>query len=628
MSLESPQTYAEWYWRQGLDANRAFDESIEQALSGYLAGVLSDIPEISKLPSGLQSLLGGLAKPPSPGLGSFIAYTGAETASEIIRDAMSPALAMLKRAINRRSLETWLTSDEAITLSQRKKITDEFFYSLTQAEGYDNIIADSLYTSKQPYPSIPELITYARYEGDPDNPKEDVWKLFDVDPNDYALWDWLSLQKINTEQALSLYKRQFWTINECVTELARLGWHIEDRPAVIDLAYTLPNAMLLVQGGLIQRKETKSILEDISKADIHPDYAQVYLDAILTKPATIDLISYELRKDPTLSELDIELRKIGIHPDYYELYKELAYQIPPVADIITMAVREAFTPEIAAKFGQYEGLPPEFVIWVQKKGLSKEWAERYWAAHWSLPSPQQGFEMLHRGVITQEELSLLLRALDIMPFWRDKLIDISYNPLTRVDVRRMYSLGVITETEVNESYKTLGYDDVNAKRMTEFTIKQVRQTLSKFTPADITNAYVKRLIDEGKTRSLLRDIDIKDAEITLIINSAEHKREWAYKQELFDAIENLYKKGKYTEEKTRTELRNLNFTDDYITTQLQQWELKAAAEKIATWTTTQTLTFLKKGLISTERARQEFIALGYDAEHIKIYLASATIAKA
>ncbi|GAH79863.1 unnamed protein product, partial [marine sediment metagenome] len=76
-------------------------------------------------------------------------------------------------------------------------------------------------------------------------------------------------------------------------------------------------------------------------------------------------------------------------------------------------------------------------MWAGKKGLSKEWSERYWAAHWNLPSPQQGFEMLHRGVINVSELNMLLRALDVMPFWRDKLTAIAFRRLTRVDIRRM-----------------------------------------------------------------------------------------------------------------------------------------------------------------------------------------------
>ncbi|GAI46847.1 unnamed protein product, partial [marine sediment metagenome] len=95
-----------------------------------------------------------------------------------------------------------------------------------------------------------------------------------------------------------------------------------------------------------------------------------------------------LRQDPDLSILEQELKKIGVHPNYTNIYKTLAYQIPPVADIITMAVREAFTPEIAAKFGQYQDFPDDLERYGAMKGLSKEWTQRYWAAHWALPSPQ------------------------------------------------------------------------------------------------------------------------------------------------------------------------------------------------------------------------------------------------
>ncbi|GAG78096.1 unnamed protein product, partial [marine sediment metagenome] len=87
------------------------------------------------------------------------------------------------------------------------------------------------------------------------------------------------------------------------------------------------------------------------------------------------------------------------------------------------------------------------------------------------PSPQQGFDMLHRGVISDDELNMLLRALDVMPFWRDKLTQIAFRPLTRVDVRRMYKQGVLTETEVYESYLIAGYNEQNAERMAEFTVR-------------------------------------------------------------------------------------------------------------------------------------------------------------
>ncbi|GAI75320.1 unnamed protein product, partial [marine sediment metagenome] len=180
-------------------------------------------------------------------------------------------------------------------------------------------------------------------------------------------------------------------------KISEIGWSRDIHDSVKELGWTMPNAMLVVQGDLMQGLPSERILGDISIADINPRYAQTYYDAILTKPSSQDVIAYELRKDPDLSGLDQRLRRIGIHPAYFPLYKELAHPIPPVADIITMAVREAFTPAIAAKFGQYEDLPPAYVDWVQRKGLSKDWAERYWAAHWALPSPMQGFEMLHHS---------------------------------------------------------------------------------------------------------------------------------------------------------------------------------------------------------------------------------------
>ncbi|GAI90052.1 unnamed protein product, partial [marine sediment metagenome] len=268
------------------------------------------------------------------------------------------------------------------------------------------------------------------------------------------------------------------------------------------------------------------------------------------------------RRDPSLSNLDQRLRKIGIHPDYFDVYKTLAYQIPPVADIITMAVREAFTPAIAEQFGQYEDFPADFAKYAAMKGLDEDWAKRYWAAHWSLPSPQQGFQMLHRGVINQDELDMLLRALDVMPFWRDKLTAIAYRPLTRVDVRRMYKQGVLTEAEVFESYLDQGYAEENAKRMAEFTVKQTLASLSKFTSGDIVKAFAGRMLTAGDAKSLLRSIGIRDEDAQYIVSTAEYKRQWAFTDQQIAGIRNLYKKRVYDADQTRDKLGRLNLPSD------------------------------------------------------------------
>ena len=364
------------------------------------------------------------------------------------------------------------------------------------------------------------------------------------------------------------------------------------------------------------------MIDDIAKAGIHPSYAEKYFDGVLTKPNTQDLVEWQLRVDPTLAGLDDELRKTGIHPNYFDVYKTLANPIPPINDLITMAVREAFTPEIASRFGQYEGLPQAYVEAAGKKGLTKEWAERYWAAHWTLPSVQQGFGMLHRGIINQADLGLLMRALDIMPFWRDKLMQLSYKPLTRVDVRRMHLLGTLDESGVKRAYQDVGYNDKNASLMTDFTVRYNRRSLSGFTPRDALTAYINQFIEAGQTTSILRDIGVKGSEIPNMMRLAGYKREWKNITERTTAIGNLYKKGTYDYAIARSKLTQLGLSSDTVRTQLEQWAPSDKAEQTATFTNAQTLKLLTMGLIDETRARNELELLGFNDERRDLLIES------
>jgi len=157
-------------------------------------------------------------------------------------------------------------------------------------------------------------------------------------------------------------------------------------------------------------------------------------------------------------------------PDHLIKARELHLKtrLPSPTDIIRYAVREYWRPEISRPLGQWEEFPDELLKWTRKWGYEDwgAWAE--WVAHWTLPSVTQGFEMLHRRVITRGELENLLKAQDITPFWREKLIAISYAPFTRVDVRRMFKLGVLNRDQVYSAMLDIGYDPWKAEKMTDF----------------------------------------------------------------------------------------------------------------------------------------------------------------
>ena len=620
MALKDKSTYGEYYWAMQVEAQQEFDESLERVLSIQSRKLINDLGIFDNLPDSFKPLMTAFIEPESAGYGMLLGRFVSEAADGILGQTMNHALKDFNYWMAEKFQDVRIDFPTASTLYQRKAITEELFKARMSSEGLKPTEGAAQYLAQMPYPTVPDLITYARYHGEPDNTRGVVWTWFDVPERDYQLWEWLGLQRFTTQDVQTLNRRGLITSVETFEHFAQIGWSPADRILVEQLGWTVPNAMLLVQGDLHQRQSRDKILTDISIADINPKFAETYLDAILTKPASQDLVAYHLRKDPSLNALSADLQRIGIHPDYVDVYKTLAYPIPPVADIITMAVREAFTPSIAERFGQYEDYPPAFEEWAEKKGLSPEWSKRYWAAHWSLPSAQQGFEMLHRGVIEETELNMLLRALDIMPFWRERLTKIAYRRLSRVDIRRMYNVGVMDEKQVFEAYSELGYNERDSLRMSEFTIKQVLRTQSKFTTNDIVNAYSKYMITKSEARTLLTDIGVRPENVPFILTSAEYKREWKLTDDRVAAIRNLYKRDVYDDNKARAELLLLAFPAERVDVLMEQWYIDKRDEPVRHWTTAQTLGFIKDNLITKERGIRELINIGYDTEHIDTYL--------
>ena len=620
MDLKNPTSYGEFYHAAELEAMKLMDEQTEFALASYFGGLLSEIPDMAALPAGIQTFLQVLKEPPSAGLGGFAALTAGEFASETLRDLMKPGISAATRKINRGALETWLTASQGTSLHLRKKIDDDYYNLIMNSEGYDNSIAEQYERSLLPYPAIGDLMRYARYHGEPTNTRATVWEKFNVPEIDYDMYEWLTLQVLSTDQIHKLLRRGVISDEEAEFFFQRVGWRDDDVKHVTELGWIIPNPMLMTQGNLQNEVPGEKIIESIIKADIHPDHAQTYLDAILTKPATGDIVAHELRINPDLSRLDERLTKIGIHPDYLQLYKDLSYVIPPVADIITMAVREVFTPEIAERFGQYEDFPAPLEEWAGKKGLSKEWAERYWAAHWALPSATQGFTMLHRGVINQDELNMLLRAQDVMPFWREKLTQIAFRPFTRVDVRRMYKEGVLDEAGVYEAYLEHGYADDKAKKMTQYTVQQALTAQAKFTSRDVIAAFTKRMINNNEARILLTDLGISSGDVSYILSRAEYKRKWDLTDSKISGIRNLYRKGVYNEDQARAKLLGLNLPSDEVEVLFEQWWFERQGDLAPTWTKAETIRFFRNNKITEPRARQELERMGYDKEHIDLYM--------
>ncbi|GAI67290.1 unnamed protein product, partial [marine sediment metagenome] len=282
MGIKDKASYGEYYWAMQVEAAKFFDEEMESAFAPYFRGMLADIDGIRDLPRGMRKFIDVLSKPPSAGFGGFALGVGVEMIDEILHTALNPMMKMVGRSLNRRAKETWLTSEQANTLFRQGKITQGLWYETITSEGYETSLGRFQYMSQLPYPSIPDIVLYSRYHGNPDSPWSQVHKWVDMSARDWPLWEWMGKQRLTTMQAQTLFRRGLISEGSLTYKLAEIGWSREDRDFVKEIGWTIPNAMLLVQGDLQQDKSDDDLIRDISLADINPKYAQQYLDAILT----------------------------------------------------------------------------------------------------------------------------------------------------------------------------------------------------------------------------------------------------------------------------------------------------------------------------------------------------------
>ncbi|KKM19143.1 hypothetical protein LCGC14_1658640 [marine sediment metagenome] len=262
-----------------------------------------------------------------------------------------------------------------------------------------------------------------------------------------------------------------------------------------------------------------------------------------------------------------EMSRLGFTPESGDDFKETARFVAGPTDLVRFAVREVFTPEIVSQLGLADEFPSEFVEAVSTWGMSEETAENFWKAHWVLPSIQQGFAMLHRRVkkpdgstFEIEDMNRLLRIQDVMPFFRDMITQIAFQPFTRVDVRRMHKMGVLTREEVKSAYMDRGFDDEKAEAMTEFTIRFNTEGDRDLTKTEILRALDRKVIEEDLAIIILDEIGLSFEAASVIVATHQAKVAMDLTDELSDIELDRFIDGLIAEDELMDALALLDLT--------------------------------------------------------------------
>lgn len=416
-------------------------------------------------------------------------------------------------------------------------------------------------------------------------------------------------------------------------DLRDQGW-TDDRIAIAkELAIVRLDGTTIAKAWLRNPVEGEAFWKDVADQGISPERIEILKELAHTRLDPQTVTSIWLRDQEKYAHLWKDLSDQGMTPERIDVLKELALVIPGPSDLVRMAVREVFSPEIVTKYGQMEDFPPDFATWGGKVGLSDEWAKNYWAAHWELPSAGQGYEMLHRNVISKEDLVTLLRTLDVMPYWRDKLIAIAYSPFTRVDVRRMHKLGLLAEDELQQSYQDIGYDPEKALKMVEFTLAynadpeagdltegdKVKAKERDLTKSDVLNGYEDGLLTLEDARTSLLALGYSDDETEYYISRIDFELERADIDVKLSYYHDAYIRNIHPKITTVANLGKLNLPSGQTDKLMSAWEMEKEV-KTNRPTKAELLGFLRRGTITLERCRDELRGHGYTDEHIDWYL--------
>jgi len=147
----------------------------------------------------------------------------------------------------------------------------------------------------------------------------------------------------------------------------------------------------------------------------------------------------------------------SVNPLLTRLYNQRSQtRIPDAGDLIRFQLREVYDPIRREELLQGEPRPT-FNTYMEQNGYSEYHSDSFWAAHWVLPSISQLNEMLFRGVIDSATWRRFVQYNDYDPSSIPRLEQIIYRPFTRVDARRMASLGVLSREELLQAYADVGY---------------------------------------------------------------------------------------------------------------------------------------------------------------------------
>jgi hypothetical protein len=398
----------------------------------------------------------------------------------------------------------------------------------------------------------------------------------------------------------------------------------------------------------------------------HPEPQRKVVVAQQASPTIHELVALWRRGYFDEAELARRARKQGLlTPGRIDEWKKLSEAVPGLSDLLRMMVRDAADEEIVSKYRYDEDFNVKYAgrlkEWAQSMGIPDDVFRYYWRAHWDIPSNTQLFEMLHRlrpgrpevvewgrrywdtasnrpfpgapprpPEVSAEEVREAIKANDVAPVWVDRLMAVSYQPITRTDAVRAYLIGTLDDAQLRHRFLDLGYTDQDARELVRFYGAQKRQRLAN-TTGTWTTRKITRMFKEGAIgraeveRRLLRLLGSERA-VQEMVDDVLAEMEADNRRRAVQAVRLAYRYGVYDRGEVQHQLSLLGSAGPQAHALVEAWTIERDS-RYRQPTVKMITDWVRQMIISTEEARRRLMNLGYSEPDATAITAAAVMGK-
>lgn len=334
------------------------------------------------------------------------------------------------------------------------------------------------------------------------------------------------------------------------------------------------------------------------------DRLQWLVDITGDAPGPMELLAAYRRGIIDDARLEHGIRGGMLKNEWTDVIKQLRFVPPSSAEAIAALVQGHVDQATAQKWSAESGMLPEaFQALYETAGMPI--------------SPGEALDLMRRGEMSQSEVEQSIRESHVKNKYIPAIINLARKLIPPRSVGTMVAHGSLSQATGIQYLQMYGYTASDATAVVHNAMAQKHAATKELAKGEVFSLYEQQLIDEATAKSDLKKLGYDDAEITLLIGLADHKRETQIKSSAVKLTGSRYVARHITKDQASSNLGALGIPDAARQTIMKLWDLELAATP-KMLTEAQVGALAKKGIIDLAEFTSRLQAMGMNDVDINL----------